>query len=539
MDEKTIILFLAANPKDTDQLELDREREKFITGLHDTGSLDKVEFKTVRSVRIDDLRQALIKEKPRIVHFSGHGAGQKGLVFEDQYGEIKLVSTESLADLFELSKPDVKCVVLNACYAEIQAEAIAQYIDYVIGMNDAISDKAAIKFSTAFYEGIGVGDSVEKAFKRGQNAIDLEGIPENLTPVLVTKNSFGSSDNQETTAIILEEPEGIVPLNSAFYVERANEKRGYDAILQPGELIRVKSPNKMGKTSYLVRLLDHAENQGDRTIILDLKRVNENILINIDKFLQWLCVMVSKKLGIQANIQADWDDFLGSNDNCSEYFEKCIFPEIKSPLVLALDNFERIFQHPDIEIDFCGLLRGWHEAAKTNNLWKNLKLVIVYSQENFIQRNINQSPFNVGVPIDLPEFTELQVKELIVRYGLNWQDRDVKKLMKMVGGHPYLIRLALYEIAKNYTSLEQLLKTAPTEAGIYSDLLLGHLEILQKDPKLLAAVQTIIASDQAVRLNTEEAFKLDSMGLIIRENNNVKIRCDLYRLYFCDRLEVS
>lgn len=59
-------------------------------------------------------------------------------------GNSKLVDWAALAGLFALFAEDIRCVVLNGCYSEVQARAIAQHIPYVIGMNKAIRDKAAI-----------------------------------------------------------------------------------------------------------------------------------------------------------------------------------------------------------------------------------------------------------------------------------------------------------------------------------------------------------------------------------------------------------
>ena len=122
--------------------------------------------------------------KPQIVHFTGHGAGKDGLVFEDATGQIKLVDSEALANLFKLFSNRVECVVLNACYSEVQAEAITQHVDYVIGMSQAIGDRAAIEFAIGFYTALGAGESIEFAYELGRNAIQLEGIAEHLTPVL-------------------------------------------------------------------------------------------------------------------------------------------------------------------------------------------------------------------------------------------------------------------------------------------------------------------------------------------------------------------
>jgi hypothetical protein len=181
------ILILAANPKGTPQLRLDQEVKKIEQGLERARKRDQFKLVQKWAVTDDDLRRALLDNEPEIVHFSGHGSGVDGLAFEDDSGQVLLISGDSLSRLFELCADHVKCVVMNACYSEAQADAIAQHIDYVVGMKKAIGDQAAIKFAVGFYDALGAGRDVETAFKFGCSAIDLKGIPDYLTPVLKQK----------------------------------------------------------------------------------------------------------------------------------------------------------------------------------------------------------------------------------------------------------------------------------------------------------------------------------------------------------------
>lgn len=130
-------------------------------------------------MRVRDVHRTLLDFKPQIVHFSGHGEGDDGLALENESGQIQFVNAEALAGLFDLFANKVECVVLNACYSEVQAEAIVKHISYVIGMN-----KAAIEFAVGFYDALGAGESVEFAYQLGCNAIRLAGIAEPLTPKL-------------------------------------------------------------------------------------------------------------------------------------------------------------------------------------------------------------------------------------------------------------------------------------------------------------------------------------------------------------------
>jgi hypothetical protein len=194
------ILILAANPKGTPQVRLDEEVRDIGEGLQRAKHRDEFVLEQKWAVRPRDIQRAMLDINPSIVHFSGHGTGDEGLVFEDEKGSTKLVDGEALAGLFELFEEQLKCVVLNGCYSEVQAEAIAQHINYVIGMKQAIGDKAAIEFAVGFYDALGAGRTVEFAHKLGCAAIRLAGVPEQLTPVLKKK------PNIEKTVSIEEQP---------------------------------------------------------------------------------------------------------------------------------------------------------------------------------------------------------------------------------------------------------------------------------------------------------------------------------------------
>ncbi|BBC23917.1 von Willebrand factor type A [Pseudanabaena sp. ABRG5-3] len=153
-------------------------------GLRRSKRRDQFALEKRLAVRIEDLRRALLDEEPQFVHFCGHGAGHDGILLEDLVGYLQLVKAEPLANLFKLFSNQVECVILNACYSEVQAEEISRHINYVIGMKQAIGDQAAIKFSTGFYDAIGAGRSIEDAFEFGKNAIELGNIPEEFTPVI-------------------------------------------------------------------------------------------------------------------------------------------------------------------------------------------------------------------------------------------------------------------------------------------------------------------------------------------------------------------
>lgn len=339
------------------------------------------------------------------------------------------------------------------------------------------------------------------------------------------------------SSLTLDEPEGQVSLDSAFYVERPPiESDCYEAIMKPGALIRVKAPRQMGKTSLMSRILYHASQHNHQTASLNFQSADTEFLTNLDQFLQWFCASITWELNRDDKLADYWKGILGSKNKCTNYFQRYLLSEITQPIVLGLDEVDQIFQHPEIATDFFGLLRAWHEKGKNEAVWKKLKLVIVHSKEVYIPLNINQSPFNVGLPIELPELNEEQVQDLVRRHKLDFSQQQLDQLMAMVGGHPYLVRVALYQIARGRMTLEKLLQIAPTEEGPYYDHLRRHLLNLEENAELVAAAKQVVAADSPIEIKTAEAFKLRSMGLVKFQGNAVMPLCDLYRVYFRDRL---
>jgi hypothetical protein len=337
----------------------------------------------------------------------------------------------------------------------------------------------------------------------------------------------------------IEFPSGPVALNSPFYINRPSlEELVCNEILQPGCLIRLKAPRKMGKSSLLNRMIAYAREQDYQIVCLDFQEADRDVFVSLDKFLRWFCVNASRQLNLLPCVDDFWDIEMGSKVSCKIYFEAYLLQYINdNPLVLALNEVHRIFEHPNIAQDFLPMLRFWHEQAKQDRIWQKLRMVVVHTTEIYIPLKLNQSPFNVGITITLPPFTLKQVQSLALRYGLDWAGnlegaKRLAPLQAMVGGHPYLVSLAFYHLCQGRMTLEVLLETASTPVGIYSQHLRELLTLLQAEPELMSAMEQVIATDEKVELNAIAAYKLESMGLVQLNGNQASAMCELYRLYF-------
>jgi hypothetical protein len=273
------------------------------------------------------------------------------------------------------------------------------------------------------------------------------------------------------------------------------------------------------------------------TVRLNLEQVEGGILSNLDKFLRWMSTKTTQQLQLENKLDEYWDeDLVGSMESCTAYFQEYVFEQLEEPLVLGLDGVDRLFDTPEIAQDFFALMRVWHEEANNLEIWQRLRLVVIHSTEVYVPLKLNQSPFNVGMPVKLPDFSLEQIQELGQRYELDWIATDAQKLEAMVGGHPYLLQLALYQIHSGRITLGDILSAAGSQAGIYGNYLRSHLQRLQEHPELAAAFKKTVEGDESIQLEPISAYKLESVGLVTVDGDAVKPSCELYRQYFAAHL---
>lgn len=362
----------------------------------------------------------------------------------------------------------------------------------------------------------------------------------------VKKNSFKEALkrrweklNTNTNALSIDldiEQEQLKNIIPEIYVERHPiESICYETLLQPGSLIRIKAPSLMGKTSLMIHVITKLTTEGFRSIILSFELADRNThFTNLNKFLRWFCTNVSRELSYKSELDEYWDEEgMGAKVSCTTYFEEYLLATTDSPLILCLDNVDLLFPYPEIYEDFFGLLRSWYEKARTRKIWAKLRLVLIHSTDVYIRLNINQSPFNVGLPLELSEFTREQVQEFAQQHGLNLDATLIDSLINLVGGHPHLLEMAFSHL-KNYLdiTLEQILMEGTTETGIYAHHLREHWLNLQQHPELAKAFNKINNSTHPVQLEPVLAYQLQSIGLVKLSGNLVEPRCNLYRQYF-------
>jgi len=362
------------------------------------------------------------------------------------------------------------------------------------------------------------------------DVIDNKNIPELLKESEIFIQNITEKDIPLPNAP-LELPEGQVRLNSAFYIERTIDRKCYDEILKPGALIRIKAPRQYGKTSLLSRLIKHAIKNNHKVVSLSFHFLDQSIINDLERLLKMICNFSASKLTIPSQLENYWDKYLALKMNCCKYFEEYLLENVKNPLILAIDEADRLFSVKHISDDFFSMIRGWHEESKTKPVWEKLKIVLVHSTEAYLGvNNINQSPFyNVGFEAELPAFNQNEMNHLALLHRLHLTKEELNDILLSLGGHPYLVRRTFYEMANNRLSFKELMKSVSLGNGPLNDHLRRLLWNLKEDKNLVNGISQIL--NKKICKDDRTCYLLQAAGLVIGNPPNLEVSCLLYEKY--------
>lgn len=531
------ILILEANPKGTQPLRLGKEVSEIKEALQRSERRDYFRLEYQPAASPLDVQRAIQVHTPYIVHFCGHGDGQDGLILEDEIGNPTWASGEGLANLVRFFRQKfpgrLECIILNACYSAVQAEAISQYGSAVIGMPQSIGDKAAIAFAISFYDELATGGTIQTAFDLGRIAMQLYGVATEKLPVLlqnVITLELNESPNPSLNSD-LEAPEGVMNPTSRFYILRPSEKKALKLIEQQGITLVIKGSPQTGKSSLLRRMAETAQAYGKHAIILDFQTAfDTGSLAQSDSFFRQFCSSLSDALDLEDRVEEYWNRPLSNAQRCNRYMERYVLNVLNTPLFLAMDEVERIFDS-EFRSDFFGMIRAWDSFRPMKPIWKKLDLAIaLYSDPMMLIDNLHQSPFNVGKIIDLEDLNLIQLSELNQKHGSQFTVPQLQQLMNLLNGHPYLVRQSLYLVADQAVSPEELFQQATSDQGPFGGHLRLHLRRLMEDPELRRGLLQVLRNQTCSDMRV--LFKLQGQGLVKQEGKRILPRCQLYADYF-------
>lgn len=329
----------------------------------------------------------------------------------------------------------------------------------------------------------------------------------------------------------LKPPVGAV--DDQFYVKRDADTEFKRLIPQEGTTIIIRGPRQTGKSSLLAQGVRYARESGIQVVHFDLQSLENADIKSYERFLRALADSIVEQLGLDLNeVEQEWSQPRSKQDKLSTVLVNYVLPKSDKPMMLALDDVDRLLKF-DFHTDFFSLLRSWHNIRATDSRWKKLNMVLVISTEpHLLMADQHRSPFNVGEPIYLEDFSQEQVSALN-----QWHDSPVKEsqipdLMALLNGHPYLTHRVLYTLVTRSWSWSKLMDVAISDNGPFDEHLRHYYRLLRHQHTLKRGLKQVIDQQRC----PEKAFdRLKRAGLLTGSHKQATFRCDLYRRYFDEK----
>lgn len=327
-------------------------------------------------------------------------------------------------------------------------------------------------------------------------------------------------------------PGGAMEPVSPFYIERDQDAFARRLAEQSRPFtLTIKGPRQVGKSSLLAQVVHAARKAGRHALVVDFQVLDSIASGVADQFFREFFTIASEELGIENRVQEFWGSAMGNPARGTSYMMRHVLPALGKPLLLALDEVERLFG-ADFRSSFFGMLRSWHNSRAYDPIWKSLSIACVTSTEpHLLISRSDQSPFNVGEVVEPADFTLDQVHELNRRHGDPVDGRGLQRLFDLLGGQPFLTRRALYLLAEERQTLARLEEEAAHDMGPFGDHLRHLLIMVASDERVCQAFRGLLNG----RRDIEPALagRLSAAGLVAPDRDRgLRLRCRLYRLYF-------
>ncbi len=376
-------------------------------------------------------------------------------------------------------------------------------------------------------------DSVDTISQRLLASMKIPTMATEADPVRDAQSFYDKTEKQGVP-IPAAEPEletGTLRLDSPFYIRRKADNDAERQVSTSGSTTIVKGPRQIGKSSLLARMHSSAKLRGVESFYLDFQLVDEPRMQDLDSLLRYLEQRIARAFRTKIRPTEHWDDAVGAKDNVTYFIEDALLADCDTTYQFIFDEADRVFSQPYRD-DFFSTIRGWHNLRATNDEWHRVSIVIGHSTSpNLWIQDVNQSPFNVGYRIRLDDFNTEQVAELVKAYGVILNDAEIDSLFKLVGGHPYLVRLVLYNLARHGWRLSHVTDVALREDGLFAEHLHGLFWLLKDDQGIGSALRDIIRKGCC---DHELHYQRLQSGGLVRGigRDSVQMRCQLYHEYF-------
>ncbi|MEO0969450.1 MAG: AAA-like domain-containing protein, partial [Cyanobacteria bacterium J06639_18] len=353
-----------------------------------------------------------------------------------------------------------------------------------------------------------------------------------------------------------------LPVDAPSYVQRKADEEFYQKLLD-GKFCYVLNSRQMGKSSLRVRTMQRLQATGRVCAAIDLTgkgKVTEQ---------QWYGGIVhdlSESFQLEDIIsdfdwQIWWEKYQGtlSPVQClSLFIEKVLLVNIQEPIVIFVDEIDKILSQNFSLDDFFALIRFFQNQRVDNPIFKRLTFALLgVATPSDLIKNKTQTPFNIGEAIELNGFQIEEVKPLIkgLRGKFNNPQSVMEEILDWTGGQPFLSQKLCQFMVGTYhgTSLQNSHGMSLDYSNLVEEVVKSriienwesqddpeHLRTIrdrilsneQRAGYLLELYQQIQEQGEVVANNSVESSELRLSGLVVKREGKLRVYNRVYQQVF-------
>ena len=331
-------------------------------------------------------------------------------------------------------------------------------------------------------------------------------------------------------------PGGALEVDTSLYIMRDADEEVLSAVRRKRALVTVRGPRQTGKTSLIMRVYAAMRGSSEeesqlRTAFIDFQALPHDDFQTLDTIWRTMAENIAYQLSLDHWDASHWKPNANYDQNFSRFLDHFVFKENKTPVLICLDEVDRLFKTP-IKSDFFSSVRAFYNRGAFDPVWQKVRWLLATSSEpSFFIEDLTQSPFNIGLRVELNTFNPDEVKKLAAHHGLKTDPAALDEMVDYVGGHPYLTHRLVYQLAQEPASRDQLFDAKTAGGGVFREHLHRFLIQFQEEEVLVRAMRRIISGKgyDDVRI----AHRLEAAGLVRHdENQKVVPLCQLYADFF-------